>query len=133
MPGDPKYVGLVIVSHSAALAEGLRELLEQFADGGPSIEAAAGGPDGSLGTDAAAIAAAIRRTDRGAGVAVLMDLGSAVLSARHALSDLDDGVAVLVDAPLVEGAVAAAVTAAGGAPLDDVVLAAREARDVPKL
>jgi PTS hybrid protein len=133
MPEDPKYVGLVIVSHSAALAAGLRELLEQFAGGGPSIAAAAGGPDGSLGTDAEAIAAAVRHTDRGAGVAVLMDLGSAVLSARHALSDLDDGTAVLVDAPLVEGAVAAAVAAAGGALLDDVVLAAQEARDVPKL
>lgn len=133
MSEDAKYVGLVIVSHSAALAEGLRELLEQFADGGPAITAAAGGPGGTLGTDAAAIARAIRRTDRGAGVAVLMDLGSAVLSARHALSDLDDGVAVLVDAPLVEGAVAAVVTAAGGAPLDAVVRAAREARDVPKL
>src|SRR5438034_3619913 len=121
MPEDPKYVGLVIVSHSAALAEGLRELLEQFAGDGPSIAAASGGPDGTLGTNAEAITAAIRRTDRGAGVAVLMDLGSAVLAARHALADLGDGAAVLVDAPLVEGAVAAAVTASGGAPLDAVV------------
>lgn len=133
MSVEPTYVGLVIVSHSADLARGLNELLEPFAAGGPRVMAAGGGPDGTLGTDAAQIATAIGRADGGAGVAVLMDLGSAVLSARHALTDLDDVTAVLVDAPLVEGAVAAVVAASGGAALDDVVRAAKEARDVPKL
>ena len=82
------------------------------------IELAAGLDDGSLGTDAVAIAGALTAADRGDGVVVLMDLGSAVLSAELALELLDDDVrarVLLCPAPLVEGLVAAGVAAGGGA------------------
>ena len=82
------------------------------------IELAAGLDDGSLGTDAVAIAGALTAADRGDGVVVLMDLGSAVLSAELALELIDDDVrarVLLCPAPLVEGLVAAGVAAGGGA------------------
>ncbi len=111
-------VGLVVVSHSRALADAAVALAREMAPGELPIEVAAG-VDGGFGTDAVAIAAAIGAADRGAGVVVLMDLGSAVLSAELALELLDDPDqgerVVLCPAPLVEGLVVAAVVAAGGA------------------
>jgi dihydroxyacetone kinase phosphotransfer subunit len=121
-------VGIVLVSHSERLALGLRDLLRQVATEEVRVVPAAGDDDGGLGTSAAKIEAAVARADTGAGVVVLADLGSAVLTAR---AILDDG-PVLVDAPFVEGAVAAAVLASTGADLETVAGAAREARDVPK-
>ncbi|MGI5127357.1 phosphoenolpyruvate--protein phosphotransferase [Pseudonocardia sp. CA-107938] len=113
-------VGLVVVSHSQALADAALELARQMLHGadGPDVVAAAGLDDGTLGTDATRIAGAITKADRGAGVVVLMDMGSAVLSAQVALELIDPALAeqvVLCSAPLVEGLVVAAVTAAGGA------------------
>ena len=117
-------VGLVVVSHSRALAEAAVVLARGMLPGRETvIEVAAGDVDGGLGTDATAIAAAITGADRGAGVVVLMDLGSAVLAAETALELLDDelrGRVVLSPAPLVEGLVGAAVTAASGAVLERV-------------
>jgi dihydroxyacetone kinase phosphotransfer subunit len=132
-PAAQEYVGIVIVSHSATVAAGLRELLGQFADEAVSIIAAGGTADGSLGTNPVRIAEAIGEADAGAGVALLVDMGSAVLSVRHALTEIDGTRAVLADAPLVEGAIAAAVVASTGASLEDVVAAAEEARSVGKL
>ncbi|GIE87551.1 dihydroxyacetone kinase phosphoryl donor subunit DhaM [Actinoplanes regularis] len=123
-------VGIVLVSHSEQLASGLRELLRQVATPEVRIEPAGGTDDGELGTSPSRIAAAIETADTGAGVVVLADLGSAVLTARAVLADTPGP--ELVDAPFVEGAVAAAVTASTGADLAAVVEAAREARDVPK-
>ncbi|MEJ3658716.1 phosphoenolpyruvate--protein phosphotransferase [Actinomycetes bacterium KLBMP 9759] len=115
---DMTPVGLVVVSHSRALADAAVALAREMATGDLPIEVAAGVDDG-FGTDAAAIAAAIGAADRGAGVVVLMDLGSAVLSAELALELLDDPDlgerVVLCPAPLVEGLVVASVVAAGGA------------------
>ncbi|MFI1988444.1 dihydroxyacetone kinase phosphoryl donor subunit DhaM [Actinoplanes sp. NPDC020271] len=122
-------VGIVLVSHSEQLASGLRDLVSQVAPAVP-IVAAGGTDDGGLGTSYDRISAALASADNGAGVVVLADLGSAVLTARAVLDDAPGP--VLVDAPFVEGAVAAAVTASTGAGLDDVVAAAGEARDVPK-
>jgi phosphoenolpyruvate-protein phosphotransferase/dihydroxyacetone kinase phosphotransfer subunit len=123
-------VGIVIVSHSAALAESVVELAREM--GGPevAIEPAGGveAPEPALGTDAMKVLTAIEQADSGDGVLVLMDLGSAVLSAEMALDLLPperrERVA-LSDAPLVEGAVAAAVTARAGAPLEQVAEEAR--------
>lgn len=112
-------VGLVVVSHSRALAEAAVALAQQMLPGRElAIEVAAGTEDGGLGTDAVAISAAITAADAGDGVVVLMDLGSAVLSAETALELLDDDLrerVLLSPAPLVEGLVGAAVVAAGGA------------------
>ncbi len=85
-------VGIVVVSHSAQIAAGTVELARQMAGDDLRIEAAGGMPDGSLGTDAAAIMAAISTADSGAGVLVLVDLGSAVLATQTALELLGDDV-----------------------------------------
>ncbi|HEY8858362.1 MAG TPA: dihydroxyacetone kinase phosphoryl donor subunit DhaM [Gaiellales bacterium] len=124
-----------MVSHSAALAEGLAELAGQVAGDEVRIRPAGGTGDGGLGTDPDRIAAAIRDADTGSGVLVLVDIGSAVLSVRALLAGGDlDGIDVrLADAPLVEGAVSASVMAATGADLAAAAAAAEEARDVGKL
>jgi PTS hybrid protein len=128
-------IGIVLVSHSAALAEGLAELVGQVSGDDVRIIPAGGSGDGGLGTDPDRIAGAIRAADSGEGVLVLVDIGSAVLSVRAIMAGGDvDGVAVkLADAPLVEGAVAAAVLAATGADLETAAAAAEEARVVGKL
>ncbi len=130
MSSSPR-VGLVVVSHSPALAAAAVALAsEMVASDPPTIAVAAGTPEGETGTDAARIAEAIGEAEEGAGVVVLMDLGSAVMSAELALEFLDPDAAEgvrLVAAPFVEGLMAAAVRAAGGAPLDEVAAEARSA------
>ncbi len=128
-------VGIVLVSHSARLAEGLKELVGQLVQGKVPVEAA-GGAGEALGTDATLVAEAIRRADRGDGVAVLVDLGSAVLSAEMALELLPEEYrerVVLCDAPLVEGAVAAGLEASFGSALAEVRRAAEGAYEQRKL
>ena len=83
-------VGLVVVSHSRALGEAAVALAREMAPGELAIEVAAGLDETTFGTDAVAIATAIGAADSGRGVVVLMDLGSAVLSAELALDLLDD-------------------------------------------
>jgi PTS hybrid protein len=126
-------VGIVVVSHSAELARGLVALAGQMAGPEVRIEAAGGDPDGGLGTDEALVREAITRAQSGQGVAVLADLGSSILTVRSILEDDDDGDTRLADAPLVEGAVAAAVMASADGSLDQVLMAAEEARAVGKL
>ena len=122
-------VGIVIVSHSNTLAEGVRELAAEMAGPEVKLELAGGlAEEGALGTDAVRVMEAIGRADSGDGVLVLMDLGSAVLSAETALDFLTPEQresVLLCEAPLVEGAVAAAVAARLGEPLAEV---AKEAR-----
>jgi PTS hybrid protein len=137
-PHAPEPVGIVLVSHSDALARGLRELLLQIGGSTLAVAVAGGTDDGRLGTSYRRIADAITSVDKGSGVVVLTDLGSAVLTARSVLADLThhethhEPGSVLVDAPFVEGAVAAAVIAATGADLGTVRAAAEEARDARK-
>ncbi|WP_418955507.1 PTS-dependent dihydroxyacetone kinase phosphotransferase subunit DhaM [Streptomyces tritici] len=129
--GERPYVGLVLVSHSAAVASAVAELARGLTGGGSTapLAAAGGTADGGLGTSSALIAEAARAVDRGAGVALLVDLGSAVLTVKALLAEgdeLPEG-ARLVDAPFLEGAVAALVTASAGGDLDAVAAAASEA------
>jgi phosphoenolpyruvate---glycerone phosphotransferase subunit DhaM len=128
-------VGLVVVSHSAKIAEGIVELAGQMA-GEVRIQAAGGTDDGGLGTDAGMIAEAIEAADDGEGVLVLVDLGSAVLSASLAIDELvaDDVGARsrIAEAPVVEGAVVAAVEASTGSGLDAVERAAVDAATMRK-
>ncbi|MCF3173311.1 PTS fructose transporter subunit IIA [Streptomyces sioyaensis] len=124
-------VGVVLVSHSGPVAESVATLAVGLAGAGDTVPVAAagGGPDGGLGTSAELISEAARKVDRGAGVAILVDLGSAVLTVKSLIAEgdeLPEG-ARLVDAPFVEGAVAAVVTASTGADLDAVAAAAGEA------
>ncbi|GAB3145293.1 hypothetical protein GCM10027058_01420 [Microbacterium neimengense] len=110
-------IGFVVVSHSRPLAEAAVALATQMVAGAmPPIEIAAGSADGGFGTDAAAIAASVDRLDAAEDVVVLMDLGSAVLSAEMALEFVEQPDRVhLSSAPFVEGLVAAVVLAATGA------------------
>src|SRR3954449_10216325 len=127
-------VGIVIVSHSREIAAGTAALAAQMAGPEVRIEAAGGAPDGGLGTDGTLVGAAIAAADQGDGAIVLGDLGSAILTARHVLDERvnGNGSVRLVDAPLVEGAIAAAVVASAGMALDDVASAAAEARAGPQ-
>lgn len=132
MSGSARRVGLVLVSHSRALAEATEGLARQMTGEAVTIAGAAGVGEGGaeLGTDAVAIAAAIERAAAGAGAVVLMDLGSAILSAEHALELVDPAIASrtrLCAGPIVEGAVAAAVRAASGGTLEEVAAEARQA------
>ena len=131
-----QYVGLVLVSHSAEIANGLAGLVAQVAGTDVPVIAAGGMPDGSFGCDGGEVLEAIRTAGNGAGAVVLMDLGSSVLAVRAALAELEPVELehiVVVDAPFVEGAVAAGVTASTGADVEEVAEAAREARGVAKL
>jgi PTS hybrid protein len=115
-------IGIVVVSHSPALAEAAVALALQMAGASPPrVVVAAGAGDGVLGTDAARVAAAIDEVATEEGVLVLMDLGSAVLSAEMALEFAETTHEVrLSAAPFVEGLVAAVVLAAAGASLGEV-------------
>lgn len=126
----PGKVGLLFVSHSAAIATGLVELARQMAPTA-ALVAAGGTDDGRIGTSFDLVSAGITEADSGSGVVVLCDLGSAILTAETALDFLDDDARArvrIVDAPLVEGGVAAAVAAEAGDPLEVVVAAAESAR-----
>lgn len=130
-------VALVLVSHSRALAEAVAALIRQMAGPKLAIACAAGaGEDGAeLGTDATAILAALEKLANPAGTLVLMDIGSALLSAETALDLLDGDIRARVSlcaAPFVEGAIAAGVAAAGGAPLDAVRCEAEAALDAKR-
>ena len=126
-------VGIVLVSHSVWLAEGTAELAGQVSGGTVRVLAAGGTEDGELGTSAEKVAQAVASAEAGAGVLVLPDLGSAVLTVRVMLEDMPGARVVLADAPFVEGAVAATVTAAAGADLKAVATAAEEAWHARKL
>ncbi|MER7426217.1 dihydroxyacetone kinase phosphoryl donor subunit DhaM [Nonomuraea rubra] len=123
-------VGVVLVSHSAGLADETVALVRGIAGEDAPLAAAGGTVDGGLGTSLDLIEAAVRSVDSGFGVVIIPDLGSSVLTAR--LLE-EDGRVVVADVPFVEGAVAAAVAAGTGASLADVLEAAEEARAFRKL
>lgn len=135
-------IGLVIVSHSHKLAQGVQELARQMAGGEVPIALAGGLMDGNagdrpaLGTDVMRIAAAIAEAWQPDGVLILMDIGSAVMSAEMALEMLPDEQrqkCQLSNAPLVEGAIVAALHASFGESLEAVNAAAEGALSVRKL
>jgi phosphoenolpyruvate---glycerone phosphotransferase subunit DhaM len=129
-------VGLVIVSHSPKIAEGVVELAEQMAEE-VRVLAAGGTDDGEIGTSATRIADAISAADSGDGVLVLVDLGSAVISTRMAIDELlpDElrGQVRISEGPVVEGAVIGAVQASTGSSLEEVATAAARAATLPKV
>lgn len=129
-------VSLVIVSHSTRLAEGVVELAEQMAQGKVAIAAAGGTTDGTLGTSADKILDALRQVTGPDGTLLLLDLGSAVMAAEMAVEAFThecQHAVTISSAPLVEGAVIAAVEASIGNCLQEVAEAAASAITLPKL
>lgn len=124
-------VGIVIVSHSQALAQSVVELTRLMAPEA-NIKAAGGLEDGAFGTSYEKIERAVREVDQKDGVAILMDMGSAVMTAEMVTEELGDPDVRLADGPLVEGAVAATMAAVTGGPLDTVLRSVREAAQTPK-
>lgn len=137
--GAPGRVGVVLVSHSREVAESTARLARDLVGtGDPSPVVAAGGAEaGGIGTSSELVRQAVARADEGAGVVVLCDMGSAVLTVKTLLAGtgpeaLPEGVRI-ADAPFVEGAVATVVTASAGADLGMVLSAADDARTFRKL
>lgn len=128
-------IGIVLVSHSEKLVEGLAELLAQLSTVPVAVAYAGGSSSGGLGTSADKIGAAIHKVYNNEGVIVLLDMGSAVLSAEvaiEALSKEQQAHVKMSDAPLVEGAVLAVIHAAMGQSLAEILVAVEEARNMPK-
>lgn len=122
-------VGILVVSHSAAVATGTVELARQMA-ADVALVAAGGTEDGGIGTSFEAITAGLEELRGSDGIVVLCDLGSAYLTTDTALDflDEDDRATVHVSpAPLVEGTVAAAVAAQTGGDVEAVLAAAASA------
>lgn len=129
-------VGLVVVSHSTQLAEGVVELAGQMAQGKVAIAAAGGAVDGSLGTSMEKVLEALQQVDGPDGTLILLDLGSAVMTAEMAIevfSSEASGQIIISSAPLVEGTVIAAVEASIGNSLAEVMEAAESAHTLPKV
>lgn len=130
-------VTLVIVSHSAKLAEGVVELASQMNGSSVRLIAVGGTDEGLLGTSATRIHAGLEEALSGGGEAlILMDLGSAYLSSTMALDFLDESQrarVALAEAPLVEGAFLASFEAASGSTLQEVKSAAEEAKGLKKM
>ena len=124
-------VGIVIVSHSQKLAEGVVEISKMMAANAP-IAAAGGLEDGSLGTSYEKILAAVEKVYSADGVMILMDMGSAVMTTEMVLEDLEKPNVKMIDCPLVEGSVLAAVESIGGRSLEEISQRMEEARTTKK-
>lgn len=126
-----RNVGIVIVSHSPLVAEGTADMVRQMVGDEVPLAWCGGDPGGGLGTSVEAILAAIDRAWSERGVAILVDLGGAETNSEMAVEMLPDDrrrLAVICNAPIVEGAVMAATEASSGASLDDVQKTAEELR-----
>jgi dihydroxyacetone kinase phosphotransfer subunit len=128
-------VSILIVSHSQEIAQGTKELAEQMKQGDIQIKAVGGTQEGDIGTDPDAIEAAVNELDKSDGLIILADLGSAVMSVNMVLDWLDDEVKekiVLADAPIVEGAVIAAIESSMGNSLEDILTSIESAEIIKK-
>ena len=122
-------VGIVIVSHSPDVARGTADMVRQMVGAEVKVAWCGGNPAGGLGTDVAAIQGAIAAAWSPGGVALLVDLGGAETNSEMAIEFLPEerrSLAVVCNAPIVEGAVMAATEAAGGGSLEDVRRTAEE-------
>jgi dihydroxyacetone kinase phosphotransfer subunit len=125
-------VGIVIVSHSEALAKSIVDLTKMMADGAP-IVAAGGLEDGSFGTSYDRIKAAVDAVYSEDGVIILMDMGSAVMTTEMVLEEYDEFARIrMVDAPIVESAVAASVSSLCGSDLETILTEIEEAKYAAK-
>lgn len=128
-------VGIVIVSHTKKISEGIKELIEQMVGNNVKV-ACVGGEQGKLGTNVSEIVEAINGVYDNQGVLIFVDFGSTAIGAKTALNLLDDEKktkTIIVDAPIVEGAFIAAVEASLGKGLEEIIKAAEESRNMKKL
>lgn len=125
-------VGIVIVSHSEKIAQGVIDLCKQMAADVP-MAAAGGLPGGEIGTDFRRIYEAVEAVRSDDGVVILFDMGSALMTTEMVMEQFEDVKIKLADAPVVEGAIAAAIASAVGHPLERVLEEARQAVETPKL
>ena len=126
--------GVVLVSHSEYIAKGLKELVDEMNDGSVQV-VAAGGADGRIGTSAIKIQGAIESVEDCDHILIYADLGSSILSAETAIDLIDEDLAEkvqLVDAPIVEGALAGVVQGTISDDVADVIKASEDARNVHK-
>lgn len=125
-------VGTVLVSHSQTLAEAMVGYAHMMAP--QAVVVAAGGlEDGTFGTSYEKIETAIEQAQQGDGVVVLMDMGSAVMTVKMVLEDMEDNTVAMADCPFVEGAVEGTVLAQSGAALTEIVQALSNVGAVHKL
>ncbi len=133
-------IGIVVVSHSVKVSEGICDMVEQISSSGTNqlpILAAGGNAEGKLGTDPKRILESIKKVDQGDGVVVVCDLGSGVISSQAAIAMLEEPLKSRVriaDAPVLEGAVGAAVEVASDSAcsLESVIAAAEASRQLHK-
>jgi hypothetical protein len=125
-------VGLVIVTHSAALAHGVAETCRMMAKDA-RIAIAGGMEDGGFGTSYARIVAAIDAVYGADGVVILMDAGSSILTVETIVEEMSERRLRMADCPVVEGSVVAAIAAVCGGSLDEVVQRAEETRSAVKI
>jgi phosphoenolpyruvate---glycerone phosphotransferase subunit DhaM len=127
--GSSSNVGIVIVSHSAKVAEGAADMVRQMVGESVPLAFVGGNTEGGLGTDVGAIMGAIDKAWSEAGVAILVDLGGAETNSEMAVEMMPQtkrSRIVICNAPIVEGAVMAATEASGGSSLDVVRATAEE-------
>lgn len=120
-------VGIVIVSHSQKLAEGVVELARMMAEEVP-IAAAGGLENGELGTSYDKIQAAIEEVYSEDGVAIIADVGSSIMTVEIVLEDMQRDNVKLLDCPIAEGAILAAVESAGDFNLENLAARVERAR-----
>lgn len=125
-------VGIVIVSHSQKLAEGVAEIAAVMAENAP-IAAAGGLEDGTLGTSYDRIHDAIESVYSEDGVVVIADMGGSIMTVEIVLEDMNRENILMLDCPLVEGAILAAVESKGGRTLEDLKDYVERARATKKL
>lgn len=129
-------IGVVLVSHSEYIAKGLKDLVNEMNDGSVPVVAAGGADGGRIGTSAIRIQEAIESLEDCGHILIYADLGSSILSAETAMDIIDEDLAdkvQLVDAPLVEGALAGVVQATISDDVDEVIRASEDARTAHKL
>ena len=125
-------VGIVIVSHSAKLAEGVVDLARMMAKSAP-IAPAGGLEDGSFGTSFEKISNAVDEVYSDDGVIMLMDMGSAVMTAEMVIESMDGRKLAMADCPVAEGAVTAAVGSEAGASLEEILADLEQVGTLKKL
>lgn len=128
-------IGIVIVSHSSKVAEGIKDIADQMNDGSVTLIAAGGADNGRIGTNTLKILEALEQLKDSKSILVFVDLGSASMSSQMAIDMLDEEIKnkiMIVDAPLIEGVIAATIQATTTDDIESVISTAIESKDLRK-